>query len=64
MVRAASVAPSAAAIENPRLMIALIAVTDAQTMNGSVIQPLATSRGVVFEKSGYSAPADSWTAEE
>src|SRR5258705_9656742 len=40
MVRAVSVAPSAAAIENPRLMIALIAVTDAQTMNGSVIQPL------------------------
>src|SRR5712675_3789161 len=40
MVRAVSVAPSTAAIENPRLMIALIAVTDAQTMNGSVIQPL------------------------
>jgi hypothetical protein len=55
MVRAVSVAPSAAAIENPRLMIALIAVTDAQTMNGSVIQSLVAS---VFEKSGSAVPAD------
>jgi hypothetical protein len=36
-------------------MIALIAVMDAQTMNGRVIQPPG---GVVFEKSGYTAPAD------
>jgi len=36
-----SVAPNAANIENPRLMIALIAVMDAQTMNGRVIQPPA-----------------------
>jgi hypothetical protein len=32
------VAPKAAAIENPRLMIALIAVIDAQKMNGTVIR--------------------------
>ena len=37
MVRAVPLAPSAAAIENPRLMIALIAVIDAQKMNGTVI---------------------------
>jgi hypothetical protein len=42
-------------MENPRLMIALIAVTDAQMMNGRVIQPLG---GVVFEKSSYTAPPD------
>jgi hypothetical protein len=36
-----SVAPRAADIENPRLMIALTAVMDAQTMNGRVIQPPA-----------------------
>jgi hypothetical protein len=42
MVRAMSVPPRAADKENPRLMIALIAVMDAQTMNGSVIQsPMA-----------------------
>ena len=38
MVRAVPVAPKAAAIENPRLMIALIAVIDAQKMNGRRIQ--------------------------
>src|SRR3982074_3589874 len=38
MVRAVPVAPRAAAIENPRLMIALIAVIDAQKMNGTVIR--------------------------
>jgi hypothetical protein len=38
MVRAVPVAPRAAAIENPRLMIALIAVIDAQNMNGTVIR--------------------------
>jgi hypothetical protein len=38
MVRAIPVAPRAAAIENPRLMIALIAVIDAQKMNGTVIR--------------------------
>ena len=32
------VAPRAPAIENPRLMIALIAVIDAQKMNGTVIR--------------------------
>ena len=37
MVRAVPVAPSAAAIENPRLIIALIAVIDAQKRNGTVI---------------------------
>ena len=37
MVRAVPVAPSAAAIENPRLIIALIAVIDAQKINGTVI---------------------------
>jgi hypothetical protein len=42
-------------MENPRLMIALIAVMDAQTMNGRVIQP---SGGVVFEKSSYTAPVE------
>src|SRR5882672_9547902 len=41
MVRARSVAPRAADIENPKLMIALIAVMDAQTMNGRVIRPPA-----------------------
>jgi hypothetical protein len=55
MVRAVLLAPSAAAMENPRLMIALIAVMDAQTMNGRVIQPPG---GVVFEKSIYTSPAD------
>src|SRR3977135_167170 len=38
MVRAVPVAPRAASIENPRLMIALIAVIDAQKMNGTVIR--------------------------
>jgi hypothetical protein len=38
MVRAVPVAPRAAAIENPRLTIALIAVIDAQKMNGTVIR--------------------------
>src|SRR6478735_8279411 len=37
MVRAVPVALRAAASENPRLMIALIAVTNAQRMNGAVI---------------------------
>ena len=37
MVRAVPVTPRAAAVENPRLMIALIAVIDAQTMKGGVI---------------------------
>ena len=37
MVRAVPVAPSAAAIENPRLIIALIAVIDAQKIDGTVI---------------------------
>jgi hypothetical protein len=37
MVRAVPVAPSVAAIENPRLIIALIAVIDAQKINGTVI---------------------------
>jgi hypothetical protein len=37
MVRAASVAPRAAVMANPRLMIALIAVIDAQRMYGRVI---------------------------
>ena len=37
MVRAVPVAPSAAVIENPRLIIALIAVIDAQKINGTVI---------------------------
>jgi len=32
------VAPRAAAIENPRLMIVLIAVIDTQKMNGTVIR--------------------------
>ena len=35
--RAVPVAPSVAAIENPRLIIALIAVIDAQKINGTVI---------------------------
>src|SRR5258708_35863377 len=38
MVRAIPVAPRAAATEDPRLMIALIAVIDAQKMNGTVIR--------------------------
>jgi hypothetical protein len=38
MVRAVLLAPSAAAMENPRLMSALIAVMDAQAMKGRVIQ--------------------------
>ena len=37
IVRAVPVAARAAAIENPRLMVALIAVIDAQKMNGTVI---------------------------
>jgi hypothetical protein len=38
IVRAVPVAPRAAAIENPRLMIALIVVIDAQKTNGTVIR--------------------------
>jgi hypothetical protein len=37
MVRAVPVAPRAAAIENPRLIIALIPVIEAQKINGTVI---------------------------
>jgi len=44
MVRAMSVTPRAADKENPRLMMALIAVMDAQTMNGTVIQPPMAAR--------------------
>jgi len=38
VIRAVPVTPRAAAIENPRLMIALIAVIEAQKMNGTVIR--------------------------
>jgi hypothetical protein len=55
MVRAVSLAPKAAAMENPRLMIALMAVMDAQTVNGRVIQPPG---GVVFEKTSFTVPAN------
>jgi hypothetical protein len=37
MVRASPVEPRTAATENPKLMIALIAVTDAQKTNGADI---------------------------
>jgi hypothetical protein len=38
MIRVVPVEPRAAAVENPRLMIALIAVIEAQKMNGTVIR--------------------------
>jgi len=38
MIRAVPFTPRAAAIENPRLMIALIAVIEAHKMNGTVIR--------------------------
>jgi hypothetical protein len=57
IVPAVPVAPRAAAIENPRLMIALIVVIDPQKTNGTVIlNPMIWADSIRYQESPIRCP--------